>query len=391
MSAPLTPSRSAPHPATSRGRRHLRAALAGPLPLRRALGMLALVAAVLLPDRPGLAGTWDLNLARLCRLQTRSGEMLDCGRPHDFSQYGGLADDPIKPDHESFRSLMSELAVIFAPDLLSPAETVGFGGFHFSLDFGFTSINPHKEANRTDPALRHRFWRAAEGVSDEAFARGSDIRSDEAREQIDRELPPNIGSTMTFMARKGFWFPVPSAELSAGVKHLFDSRMWAAILGAKVALHEGFHGWPLPAIALRATGTRLFGTSDFDLTIAGLDGSISKDFGVLSTFALTPYLGYQALWIIANSGTLDAIPYQRAVDLNSGRHFSFLDQHRIVRHRVFAGLRGQFYMATLIAQFSYFVHGTDDDLIEVPNKIAVEVEDQAGSQFAFNLSLGIDF
>lgn len=350
----------------------------------------ALLALLGLPGQ-GNAGTWDLNLARLCRLQTQSGTLLDCGRPHDFSQYGGLTADPIKPDHEAFRSLMSELAVVFAPDLLSPAETVGFGGFHLSVDFGFTSVNPRNDANETDPTLRHRYWRAAEGVSNGAYQSGASVRSDEARAQIDRELPPNIANTVALMARKGFWFPAPSFELGGGVKHLFDSRMWAAIFTAKLALHEGFQSWALPALAIRGSGTRVFGTPGFDLTIAGLDFSASKDFGVASTFSLTPYLGYQMLWVVAESGTIDALPYQAPTALTSSRHFAFLDQSRIFRHRLFAGLRGQLHIATILAQFSYFVHGTDDDRIEVPDLITVEVEDRAGAQFAFNLSLGIDF
>jgi hypothetical protein len=349
------------------------------------------LAATLSFDRLANAGTWDLNLSRLCRLQAADGTLLDCGRPHDFSQYGGLSSDPIKPDHESFRSLMSELAVIFAPNLSAPAETVGFGGFNLSADFGFTTINPRRSANHTDATLKHRYWRAAESVSGEAYRTGSDIRTGFARERIDAELPPDLAPTMTLMARKGFWFPFPSVEFGAGVKHLIGSQMWAGIITAKVALHEGFQSWPLPAIALRGSGTRVFGGTDFDLTLAGLDLSISKAFGLGSTYSLTPYLGYQLLWIIADSATLDALPYQRAADLSNDRHFTFLPQARILRQRAFIGARLQFYMVTLLAHFSFFVPGTDDQTIRTATLRTVEVEDRAGAQYSLNLSLGVDF
>jgi len=45
---------------------------------------------------------------------------------------------------------------------------------------------------------------------------------------------------------------------------------------AKIALHEGFHGWPIPSLAIRGSGTRVLGTRDFNMSIAGLDFSPNK-------------------------------------------------------------------------------------------------------------------
>jgi hypothetical protein len=337
------------------------------------------------------AGPYDLNLSRLCRLATNSGTVLDCGRPHDLSRYGGLTDKPIRPDHESFRSLMSELGVVFAPSTMEPAETVGFAGFQLSAEFGFTSINPRRNANPDDVDLRHRFWRAAESVSDETFALGDSIYDPAVVEQIDTELPSGMARTFTLMARKGLWLPAPSMELGAGVKHLFGSNMWAGLVTAKLALHEGFQGMTLPAIAIRGAASHVFGTSTFTLTTAGIDVSVSKAFGVASTFTLTPYGGYQALWIIAQSGVIDALPNQTVSDLSRTRHFTFLDEKAMIRHHGFVGLRANLFAAMAILEFSYFAAGSSRQQVDIPGLLRVEVEDEAGPQVSINLSIGADF
>lgn len=342
------------------------------------------------PDN-AVAGPYDLNLSRLCRLRTNSGTALDCGRPHDLSRYGGLTDNPILADHESFRSVMSELGVVFAPSTMEPAETVGFAGFQLSAEFGFTSINPRGNANPDDLELRHRYWRAAESVSDETYARGDSIYDTAVREDIDAELPSSMAKTIALMVRKGLWLPAPSFELGAGVKHLFGSSMWAGMVTAKLALHEGFQGWSLPALAVRGAASHVFGTSGFNLTTAGIDFSVSKAFGVASTFTVTPYGGYQLLWVIAESGLIDALPNQTVGDLSPNRHFVFLDDKAMIRHHGFVGLRANFFMAMAILEFNYFAAGSSRLEVETPGLLKVEVEDEAGPQFSINLALGIDF
>lgn len=338
------------------------------------------------------AGSWDLNLSRLCQIKTNSGTNLDCGRVQDFAAFGGISrDNPIQPDDESFRSVMSELGVIFAPDVLSPAETLGFGGFHVGIQFGHTTINRLRDANPDIPELRHRFWRAAEAVSDAAYATGDSIYDEAAKRRIDDELPSTFAHTVTFMVRKGFWFPLPSFEIGAGVKHLFGSKMWSAIVTAKLALHEGFQGLPLPALAVRGTGSRVFGTEGFGLTLGALDASISKAFGVGSTFTLTPYAGYQLLWIVATSDVIDAIPSLVATDLTSSRHFTFIDQGAILRHRIVAGFRLNFYIAALLVEFSGYPPGSSAARADVPDLRLVEVNDESGGQYSISSSLAIEF
>ncbi|MBW2737024.1 MAG: hypothetical protein JRH20_31965, partial [Deltaproteobacteria bacterium] len=260
------------------------------------------------------ADTWDLNIGRLCRIETDDGRMVRCGGAYSHDTYGRVAQ--IHPDVNAFRSLMSELGVMFAPNVLAPAETLGYNGFSIGVEMGWVTINPKKNANADDADLAQRYWRAAESVSDTAFI--DPTFTPEARDRIERELPPSLATTVSVMARKGFWFPVPSFELAAGVRHLINSSMWAGVVSAKLALHEGYQGLPLPALSVRGSVSRVFGTPGFNLTVSGLDFAISKAFGVASTFNLTPYLGYQLLWIIADSGVIDATPNQDATGMSVG-------------------------------------------------------------------------
>ena len=80
---------------------------------------LATAVGVLLCALPAHAGDNDIVLSRL-------------GTVNGASTVGNSAE---------FRSLTSELGVVLAPRLLSPADTLGFGGFQFAADVGFTSID----------------------------------------------------------------------------------------------------------------------------------------------------------------------------------------------------------------------------------------------------------
>jgi len=316
----------------------------------------------------------------------------------------------VLPDDASFRSVMSELGVMFAPNVLAPAETLGYNGFNFSVEFGFVSANPKKNANAGDPALTHRYWRAAESVSDVAFA--DETLTTEARDRIERELPPTFGSTVSLMVRKGFWFPGPSFEFGFGFRHLIDSRMFAGVGSVKLALHEGFQGLPVPALSVRGTGSRVFGTPGFNLTVVGLDFAISKAFGIASTFNITPYVGYQLLWIIADSGVIDATPSVDATGLTLGKvgndplalsrcnetvsrdcnsSFAFTDQSDIIRHRIFIGIRMNLYVFSFLLEYSFFAEGRDIATVEIPQFGPRQIEDESGAQHEISFSLALDY
>jgi hypothetical protein len=369
------------------------------------------------------AGDWDLTLGRLCSIGTASGDVLDCGGGYSPSKYGNV--ERVFPHNGAFRSLMSELGVVFAPNILSPADTRGYSGFATAVQFGWTHVNPRRttsafKLSSGNPAFdgvevpNLWYWRAARSVNYKAFETG-DITSPGgdaqiARERIRDELPSSFAPTVTVLARKGLWLPVPSFEVGVGVRHLIGSRMWAPLVQAKVALAEGFQGFPFPALAVRGSGARVIGTPDFNLTVAGLDFSASKHFGIGSTWNLAPYAGYQLLWIIADSEVLDATPsvdaMQQTADLvgrdpiemtrcrvaDCNANFSFADQSNITRHRAFFGVKANFYIASLLVEYSYIASGSkSDEVVDRTGITVLEIPDDAGTQHSISFAVQLDY
>src|SRR3982751_1867171 len=75
------------------------------------------------------------------------------------------------------RELTSQLGVVIAPHLLTPADTVGFGGFQLTVDYATTTIDAGAP-----------YWRARNGGTDDTMR------------------------TVGLFMRKGMWFPLPSFE-----------------------------------------------------------------------------------------------------------------------------------------------------------------------------------
>jgi len=64
---------------------------------------------------------------------------------------------------------MSEMGVIFAPNVLFPAETQGYSGFNVAAEFGWTGVNTTRTSKDQYVGGEHYYWRAAESVSSRAF------------------------------------------------------------------------------------------------------------------------------------------------------------------------------------------------------------------------------
>jgi hypothetical protein len=306
-----------------------RIALAAARGLATAVGILLCA----LPGRAAWAGDNDIVLSRL----------------------GDMAGGAVVGNRSDFRSLVSELGVVHAPRLLSPADTLGFGGFQFTTDLGFTTIDSGAG-----------YWRARAG-SLQPTGPG-----------------PHGGSmmpTLGVFARKGMWFPVPSFEIGGGLVHLLGSRMSTGQVYAKLALHEGYHEWPLPSLAVRGAVSRMMGESDLDLTVVSLDASAGKEVGIGGTFNFTPYGGYALLIIIPRSELIDATP-QIGDDPNMT--FVFTDQDDILRHRLFAGARLRYSIVALTLEGQFALAGTSVDGFS-------GAQDGASGQLTITTSLGVDF
>lgn len=348
-----------------------------------------------------LAGGFDLDLARYTDLYAEDQTFTVNGKPFRCDQAVCVI-----ADNDKFYSLASEMGVVLAPPLLSPSETLGFAGFAIGATFGFTTISENAD-----------FWKAAgsyEFANNDPFPQGAAA----AAPQPGTGPPSGIAKTVGAVVRKGLWLPVPSFELGLGFRHLLDSSVFALQADAKIALHEGFHNWPLPEIAVRGSGSRAMGDTTFDLTVVGLDFSASKQLGLFGTVNLTPYAGYQFLWIVADPDVLDATPGCDPVaggakgdiacppvtkmppktdvvicshdDCNA--NFVFFNPNAIERQRIFVGMRLNFDPGSLTGEWAYAREGKSDaQFVEPFSEETIRVTDRASSQHTFSIQAGLDF
>jgi hypothetical protein len=220
--------------------------------------------------------------------------------------------------------------------------------------------------------------------------------------------PDAMLTTVGAFVRKGLWLPVPTLELGFGVVHLLDSQLLAWQSYAKIAVHEGFHSWPIPSFALRGAVSYLTGTDQVRLITTSFDLLISKGVGIFKTARLEPFAGWSLISIFAHSGRLDATPSCDATQVASApvgtdpgnsycaasqtgtrndfdANFSFPDQNVITRYRVFAGFKLRFAIVFLTTQYEATFGGSTRD------GSTVSAKDQSSTQSALSLSTGFQF
>jgi hypothetical protein len=306
----------------------------------------AVAIAVLLAGGVAHADRNDFTLERMVGMPATPGAVVDVG--------GNI------PLQSQFRSLMSEMAVVMSPDLMTPADSLGWSGFNLSVDGRFTQIS-----NNAD------YWRR--GVQD---------------------VSSGFLSTINVMARKGIWLPAPSFELGAGGSYLIDSSLFSLQAYAKLSIMEGFHNWPVPSIALRGAVSYVIGSHQASLTVVSTDLTLSKSFGLGGTVKLDPFIGANLLITFARSQIIDASPDvdafkqgPMATDLNANTLFP--DQDDILRWRLFAGARLVYSVLAITAQFAYtFCNDTATNCTaDNPTKIT----DRSDGQAQITISAGLLF
>lgn len=309
---------------------------------RRLLCSFALVASLLVSSE-ARAGKYDVDLTPLGQVN---------------------ADGTITQDFAGFRSLASEVGVLMAPKPVDPADSLGLSGFAVAADVSINTLSGDKD-----------FWsKTANG-------------------------PGNVAPSLQVLGRKGLW---PGLEVGAGATKLFDSRMWTIAGYGKLALHEGFHHMPIPSIALRGMFSRLLGAKDIDITTVSVDASISHVFGVGRTFSITPYAGYQALFVFAKTGIIDSTPdndeyTDGPVACENGDadcfvqgEFVFKRQDMILRHRPFLGMRFIFSVLRIGVEAMFVPGGSSKSDVDVGGSTET-VSDGSGFQQQYTLSFGLDF
>jgi hypothetical protein len=278
-----------------------------------------------------------------------------------------------------FRELCSQLGVVLAPHLLTPSDSIGFGGFQFAVDTSYTSIDSSAA-----------YWRVLEssmnpGATTDGTSHGATTMQ-----------------TVGLFARKGMWFPIPSIEVGAGAVHLTNSRLWTGQLYAKFSLHEGYHDLPLPSLAVRGAVSRMMDQRELDLTVASIDVSISKHVGIGGTWRFDPFVGWNRLIIVPRGEVLD--PTQNVDPLVPGNegasfnNFVFRDQSNIIRDRIFVGTKLQYYVFQLTLEATFALAGSSQDnrgaaTACLPNSMTADCNatDIAKGQTTYSLSAGFDF
>jgi len=252
----------------------------------------ALAAGIFVTTAASLAAAepMDPALERLVtdsRCRTNAGEYVD-----DPTTLAQLQADTgrawCSPDHKAFKRLMNQFGFAFAPTAMHSARTTGFGGFHLSMEMDYTKIDSGAD-----------YWkRGTRGKTDPNTNKAS----------IQNSSPSDILSLYSLKIRKSFGFGL---ELTGQVGFMPNTNIVSGGADVRLSLLEGFRtGVPgiLPDIAVGGGVRTITGTPQFQMTIAGLDVQISKPLPIADSSVITPYVGFQYLWIFGDSGLVDLTP-----------------------------------------------------------------------------------
>ncbi len=171
-----------------------------------------------------------------------------------------------------FARLAASIGLAMAPPFGEPAATTGQAG----LELGFST-------NVALPKLDPGEW--------PSVGTASSSRS------------PGAWVIPTIRARKGFG---GSLEVGTAISLLAGSQMVALSGELRWALLDGIDY--APDVALRAWGSRILGSQELDLAMAGGDITLSKSIGVGGTVTLEPYGQYGITCINVSSGVIDFDP-----------------------------------------------------------------------------------
>lgn len=252
-----------------------------------------LAIALLLLTTAAWADRNDLQLYRLGHADDLNCTLCD-GQPGDVKEPGTVA------AQMRFHMLASLLGLAFVPQFQEPAGTLGQSGFEIGIGSQQAFLRMPAEA-----------W-AGSGPKPEVL------------------VLPGVA------LRKGLG---GSLELGLAASWLTQSQMFALSAELRWAVVEGLPR--APDVALRAHGTRLLGSRELDLTTAGADLAVSKDFAVAGVARLQPV--FQAGIVFVNAATT-VIDFKPAAENDANptaddatfRTVSLLDNRYL---RAAAGLR----------------------------------------------------
>ncbi len=237
--------------------------------------------------------------AGLCALSaalTASAEPMDLAlerlvaNPECRTDSGQFAGGSVwcRPDDVAFKKLVNQLGFAFAPTAMHSARTTGYGGFDVALEGSFTKISSGAD-----------YWqRGTRGEIDASSNRGVSRNSS----------PSSLLPLYSVKIRKGFGFGL---ELGGTFGFMPNTSLIGGGADVRMSLLEGFRRGLLgifPDVAVGGGVRTITGTPELQLTIASLDAQISKPLPIQDSSIITPWIGYQHLWIFGDSGMVDLTP-----------------------------------------------------------------------------------
>lgn len=193
---------------------------------------------------------------------------------------------------------------------------------------------------------------------------------------------------------------LPSIHLRKGLPWSFEvgvraawfekSRMGTGTLELKWALNEGFTY--LPDIAVRGHITKILNSRDFDVTAGGFDLGIGKQFAIAGMVTVTPYVGWNLIFVGASTGNVDFNPGRTLAEADAPNAqytdyyvFDSVLAAQNTNNRFYGGLRLIAGVVMIGYEFSYTALGSFNDT----RVGTVDLTKQA--VLANNFTIGFDF
>ena len=271
-----------------------------------------------MPLCPGLGG---LRLAFLALILSLAASPKAHAAGNDFrlnargADGNGILFTGTTPNADAWRRLTTELAYVVSPRLASPAETLGHAGFQVGMLWSGSLVSAGEP-----------YW----GVTERA--------------QLPNGKASSLLSTLQLDVRKGLPF---SFELGASVSWLVESSLVSPGLELRWTFQEGYA--LAPDVGSRAGVTHVVGNRDLSMTVVGIDGVISKGFGLGGFMHLAPYLSWSVMMVSASSRVVDPTPTEEK-DFGDNFVFPELKAGDNVHHKLTLGARALFYVLNLSFQ-----------------------------------------
>jgi len=187
-----------------------------------------------------------------------------------------------RPDNAAWAKLLSQYAMALAPNSMRPARTTGYGGFEMALFGQFTTIDKNSSF----------------------MEKGTEGPITDSQKYTNRN---NSADSMLQMygvtGRKGLPY---GFELQGTVGYIANTELVVLGGGIRLSPFEGFRKYF--DVSFGGYVHTLTGTNKVKVTVPAFDIAVSRQFVIANTVVFQPYVGWQAIWINADSGVVDTTP-----------------------------------------------------------------------------------